>query len=303
MADIFISYAREDEDHVKELVDALEQRGCSVFWDRRVPPGQTWRSHIGDALNGAKCVIVAWSRHSVNSRWVTEEADEGLKRNALIPVLLDAVDPPLGFRSIQAANLTGLGRQQPSPQLNEFVDAVHHWLQNAPMQPHGETSRAASKIAPTRETATAVQPDQQKAELQRPSWTRNSTSTSPALWIGIAAIIIGAIVLAAILRNQEKPPVANARLPGEKPASTRLPEPASTRRERITKPAITVIFRDGSQKPLEEVVFRPGTKVCYRGDETRLAIERAGGIPFLLTDRESEEALRRGICEARAISR
>ena len=299
MADIFISYAREDEDHVKDLVDALEQRGCSVFWDRRVPPGQTWRSHIGDALNGAKCVIVAWSRYSVNSRWVTEEADEGLKRNALIPVLLEAVDPPLGFRSIQAANLTGLGRRQPSQQLNEFVDAVHHWLQNASMQPHVEIPRAASKLADTKESTTAAQPDQQKAELQRPSWTR----TSPALWIGLTAVIIGVIVFAAILRNQEKPPVANARLSGEKPASTRLPEPASAGRERISTPAITAIFRDGSQKPLDEVVFRPGTKVCYRGDETRLAIERAGGIPFLLTDRESEEALRRGICEARAISR
>jgi len=291
MADIFISYAREDEDHVKELVGALEQRGCSVFWDRRVPPGQTWRSHIGDALNSAQCVIVAWSRYSVNSRWVMEEADEGLKRNALIPVLLEAVDPPLGFRSIQAANLTGLGRQQPSQQLNEFVDAVHHWLQNASMQLHGEIPRPASKVADTKEINTA-------AELQRPSWT----GTSPALWIGLATAIVGVIVLAGILRNQEKPPVPNARLSGEKRASTRPTEPANTGRERIITPAIALIFRDGSKKLLDEVVFRPGTKVCYRGEETRLAIERAGGIPYLLPDAESEEALRRGICDARTIS-
>jgi hypothetical protein len=298
MADIFISYAREDEHHVKQLVDALEQRGCSVFWDRRVPPGQTWRSHIGDALNGAKCVIVAWSRHSVNSRWVAEEADEGLKRNALIPVLLDAVDPPLGFRSIQAANLTGLGKRQNSPQLDEFVNAVHRWLQNAPAEPHREAPHATSKVGDTGGSTPSAQPDQQKPEIQRPSWTR----TSPPLWIGLAAVVIGAVVFAAMLRNQEKPPLANARLPGETPAATQFSEPASMRRERISVPAITVIFGDGSQKPLDEVVFRPGTKVCYRGDETRLAIERAGGIPFLLTDRESEEALRRGICEARAIS-
>jgi hypothetical protein len=227
-----------------------------------------------------------------------EEADEGLKRNALIPVLLDAVDPPLGFRSIQAANLTGLGRQQPSQQLNEFVDVVHHWLQNASMQLHGEIPRPDSKVADTKESNTAAQPDQQKAELQRCSWT----GTSPALWIGLATVIIGVIVFAAILRNQEKPPVPNARLSGEKPASTRLPDRASTGRERISTSAITVIFRDGSQKPLDGVVLRPGTKVCYRGDETRLAIERAGGIPYLLPDSESEEALRRGICDARTIS-
>jgi len=296
MADIFISYAREDEDHIKELVSALEQRGCSVFWDRRVPPGQTWRSHIGDALNSAQCVIVAWSRYSVNSRWVMEEADEGLKRNALIPVLLDAVDPPLGFRSIQAAHLTGLGRQQPSQQLNEFVDAVHHWLQNASMQLHGENPRPVSKAADTKESNTAAQPDQQKAELQRRSWT----GTSPALWVGLATVIIGVIVLTAILRYQEKPPVPNTRLSSEKPASTQLPDRASTGGERISTSDITVIFRDGSQKPLDGV--RPGTKVCYRGEEIRLAIERAGGIPYLLPASESEEALRRGICDARTIS-
>jgi TIR domain len=278
MPDIFISYAREDEDRVKGLVDALEQRGCSVFWDGTIPPGQTWRSHIGDALNSAKCVIVAWSRYSVNSRWVMEEADEGLKRNALIPVRLDAVDPPLGFRSIQAADLTDLARRQPSQQLNEFVNAVHHWLQNARMRPHGEAPHKASKVANADEITNATQPGTQEAKLLRSWWI------SPALWIGIAAVMTGVIVFAVILRNHD------------------TPEPASTQQERIGTSDITVIFRDGSQKSLDEVVLHPGTKVCYRGVETRLAIERAGGIPLLLTDSESEEALRLGICEARAVS-
>jgi hypothetical protein len=228
-----------------------------------------------------------------------EEADEGLKRNALIPVLLDAVDPPLGFRSIQAANLTNLGRRQPSPQLNEFVDTVHRWLQSPSLQPHREIPVAASKVVEIGEGTTSAQLDQTTAERQGLSWPR----ISPALWVGFAAVVIGALVFAAILRNQEKSSVAKTRLPAEKPASTRVPDATSTRPERVSAPAITVIFRDGSRKPLDEIVFRPGDKVCYRGEETRLAIERAGGIPYLMTDRESEIALRRGVCDARAISR
>ena len=51
MSDIFISYAREDEARIQKLVRALEQRGLSVFWDRNIPAGQTWRSHIGKALS------------------------------------------------------------------------------------------------------------------------------------------------------------------------------------------------------------------------------------------------------------
>ena len=63
--DIFISYAREDQARVTPLVQALERQGWSVFWDHETPPGETWRSYIGKALKGARCVIVVWSAHSI----------------------------------------------------------------------------------------------------------------------------------------------------------------------------------------------------------------------------------------------
>ncbi|TAN83988.1 MAG: toll/interleukin-1 receptor domain-containing protein [Gallionella sp.] len=72
VTDIFISYAREDEARVEPLVHVLENQGWSVFWDRRIPAGQSWRSYIGRALAEAKCVIVAWSNESVHSNWVAE---------------------------------------------------------------------------------------------------------------------------------------------------------------------------------------------------------------------------------------
>lgn len=105
MADIFVSYSHEDEVRMKHLVDTLEKQGWSVFWDRRIPTGTTWREHIGRALSEAKCVIVGWSVHSIKSKWVTEEADDALHRGVLIPILLDEILPPIGFRSIQAADL------------------------------------------------------------------------------------------------------------------------------------------------------------------------------------------------------
>ena len=56
---------------------ALEARGWSVFWDRRIPWVQTWRSHIGRALENARCVVVAWSEHSINSEvWGVSVNDE-----------------------------------------------------------------------------------------------------------------------------------------------------------------------------------------------------------------------------------
>jgi hypothetical protein len=105
MNDIFLSYAHGDLERVTRIISACEARGWSVFWDRTIPAGKTWREIIGGALDGARCVVVAWSRTSIKSDWVQEEADEGRKRGILIPILLDDVSPPLGFRGLQAASL------------------------------------------------------------------------------------------------------------------------------------------------------------------------------------------------------
>jgi hypothetical protein len=139
MADIFISYAREDEVRIRPLVRALENRAWSIFWDRNIPAGQTWRSYIGKALGDSRCVIVAWSRDSVISDWVSEEADEGKKRGILIPVLLDAVAPPIGFRSIQAADLTNWQSDRFSPQFEKLLHEIGGVLQAPPTVLSGKT--------------------------------------------------------------------------------------------------------------------------------------------------------------------
>ncbi|HEX5021239.1 MAG TPA: toll/interleukin-1 receptor domain-containing protein [Candidatus Binatia bacterium] len=76
MADIFISYANEDRDRAGQLAALLEHEGWSVWWDRRIPAGRTWRSVLEGALDNSRCMIVLWSENSVNSPWVAEEAEE-----------------------------------------------------------------------------------------------------------------------------------------------------------------------------------------------------------------------------------
>lgn len=123
MADVFISYAREDHDHIPGIVSALEAAGLSVFWDRSIPIGQTWRSLIGHNLKTAKCVLVVWSKASVESEWVQDEADEAKRRRILVPVLLEDVNPPLGFGAFQAADLRH-SRPDRRPQLDALTRAV-----------------------------------------------------------------------------------------------------------------------------------------------------------------------------------
>jgi len=132
MSDIFISYANADRPRVKVLVDALAQQGWSVWWDRTILAGKTWDRAIEDALSSARCAIVVWTQHSVDSEWVRTEAAEGNRRGILVPVLLDRVNMPLEFRRIQAADLVGWSGAPQSPEFGELARAVSEVLAAPP---------------------------------------------------------------------------------------------------------------------------------------------------------------------------
>ena len=136
--DIFISYAREDEAWVRPLAIELMAAGRTVFWDRRIPAGQTWRSHIGRAVKAARCVVVVWSEHSVDSEWVLEEAEQGKKRRVLVPVLKQPVEPPIGFSQIQGADLSGWRRGEPSEEFAVFLDDLGNLLASSVESPVAE---------------------------------------------------------------------------------------------------------------------------------------------------------------------
>ncbi len=126
MSEIFISYKRDDEARVARLVRALESTALSVWWDRNLPGGENWRRQIENALDAAKCVIVVWTRNSVGpaADFVRDEASQAKRRGVLVPVLLDKVDPPLGFGEIQAIDLTHWNGSSRDPFFRDLVAAV-----------------------------------------------------------------------------------------------------------------------------------------------------------------------------------
>jgi hypothetical protein len=124
MADLFLSYAREDRECAELLARALSQRGWSVWWDRQIHVGRSFSEVIERELGRAKCVIVLWSKHSLASDWVQNEAAEALHRKALVPVRIEDVRPPLEFRRLQTADLIDWRKGFDSPDFDACITAI-----------------------------------------------------------------------------------------------------------------------------------------------------------------------------------
>ena len=105
MTDVFISYASEDRERARTLASSLEARGWFVWWDRKIIAGQTFDQVIEQELETAKSVVVLWSKDSVSSEWVKNEAAAAAERGVLVPALIDAVKLPLEFRRRQTTDL------------------------------------------------------------------------------------------------------------------------------------------------------------------------------------------------------
>ena len=100
MFDVFVSYSHADGAVTEKLVAALTAEGLNVDWDShfQIACGVTLTSLLAERCDTAICVLVLWSRHSVASSWVLQEATRGLHRRRLLQATLDGTEPPLGFR-------------------------------------------------------------------------------------------------------------------------------------------------------------------------------------------------------------
>jgi TIR domain len=152
MSEVFLSYASADRDRVATLVHALETAGMQVWWDRDIAYGESFHKVIEQALSAAACVIVAWTRNSTASEWVVNEASDARKRNRLVPVLLEAITPPLEFRHLQAADLSRWEGDTSDVEFTGLKQAVSAMLARTgslpPAAPAAAPARSAWQLRP-----------------------------------------------------------------------------------------------------------------------------------------------------------
>jgi BRCT domain type II-containing protein len=106
MGHIFISYSSKDRSTTRALAKILEKQGLKVWWDKNLEPGKAFDRAISKALDDSESIVVLWSKNSVKSDWVLDEAYEGLERKILVPAMIETTKLPFGYRRIQAINLS-----------------------------------------------------------------------------------------------------------------------------------------------------------------------------------------------------
>ena len=169
MPDVFISYAREDRDRARLLADALQDRGWSVWWDRKIVAGEAFDQTIEEQLETASSVVVLWSAHSIGSEWVRNEAGLASEREVLVPALIENVKQPLEFRRRQAADLTRWTGDPADPEFQALCDGI------------AAKARGGVPVQPPRQPA---QPPTQPVQVRR----------DPRNWRWIAAAALGILI-------------------------------------------------------------------------------------------------------------
>lgn len=230
MADIFLSYNEKDRATVNLLAPALQAIGWTVWWDRRIPAGMTWRAVLERELQDMRCMVVLWSASSVQSEWVYEEASEGRALGRLVPVAIDKVRAPAGFREIQSADLVGWDGSKDFVGLQHLVQDIERLigkpaasatLANAPAVPALQASpsqKGARDLAGAADLGNSAWPQ----GLKRPVWMNGKPPWRAA---GLAAVL--SAVLIALVYLAIRPGQHSDALKDPAPAALGVPVPAT----------------------------------------------------------------------------
>ena len=152
MADVFLSYAREDIEQAQQIADALAHGGWTVWWDPKIRTGTEWEQVLLPELEIARCVVVLWSSRSIRSDWVLKEVEAAAERTVLVPALIEMSPIPATANTIQAADLTKWRGDLRAAEFQEFLNAVRERMLptceirfRSLLEPEPETIESATK--------------------------------------------------------------------------------------------------------------------------------------------------------------
>jgi hypothetical protein len=267
MADIFISYAREDKERVRPIVKELEKLGWSLFWDTKIQPGDNWPIEITEALKSSRCVVVLWSLASVDFKihhWIRAEAEFGRKKGILVPLLLDEVEIPIEFSHLQAADLSGWKKNSSDSEFQNLVHAVtSKIISSAP-----PIITPTSKPAPAK-TITSGSPNSKTERQQKVAGNEHSpVKINPKLTAAAVAVavVITVIFLVVGLLGRKQLNIPD----GPAPNAQSTPMPPDSAALRAKQKANDLMLRQAEGAKLNA----QNEAVAARQEVARLKVEK-----------------------------
>ena len=132
MADIFLSYNRDDLATARHFAAAFEREGFSVWWDQTINPGDVYDRVTEQALQDARAVVVLWSKRSVQSHWVRAEATQAHSNGTLVPVMIENCKRPIMFELTQTAELSHWKGDPNDPAWQAYIVGLRRFIQKNP---------------------------------------------------------------------------------------------------------------------------------------------------------------------------
>gem|GEM_PF-6259339 len=125
MADIFLSYKREDRAIADRISDALKQEGYTIWMDVGIRGGTRWDQEIETELESARAVIVIWTPRSVSpTSTVRDEALWARQNGKFVSVLAEDCSLPVMYRGIQYNDLTTWDQSTSHPNWKGLLENI-----------------------------------------------------------------------------------------------------------------------------------------------------------------------------------
>ena len=87
---IFVSYSHRDKQLIRSLIDRLERKGLSIWYDKDIEPGTLWDDVIKGSLKDAAVVLMFISSSFIKSEYCRLELRLSLEQKKhIIPVYLE----------------------------------------------------------------------------------------------------------------------------------------------------------------------------------------------------------------------
>lgn len=126
--DIYVSYAQEDRDKVRRIIEELEWVGLRVWWADQPTTSQESLQVLDEQMDATKVHLLVLSNNSAASGRLQAEARTGSAKGRLIAARIDPVLPPRGVKAITYADLTNWEGGQDHRGMKKLLHGIYRLI-------------------------------------------------------------------------------------------------------------------------------------------------------------------------------